>query len=283
MQSRMDKYQTKDNKKFERSRKNTKLYEEVYDDMYRDTTYTNMEVIDSAKEINLNKLKNMLDDKYDTRQYRTLKNYSIEDIDTDFDKPSIMQPRQKVHDINEILSEAKNKRAFIEEAREKQKYMEFTKGRNSKYDKRYDEMENEEKELEELINTMAMPAVDNETKDALDMFSDLKGSDDTIVTNPIEASFDVTKTKEASSLEEENKEETSTDDLRGDLKKTLVKADRNFYTDSNMFTKNDFEDFSTLTKELKRSSRTKRIVIILIILVIIGALSYFGITKFLIK
>ena len=40
-----------------------------------------MEVIDSAKEINLNKLKNMLDDKYDTRQYRTLKNYSIEDID----------------------------------------------------------------------------------------------------------------------------------------------------------------------------------------------------------
>ena len=32
MQSRMDKYQTKDNKKFERSRKNTKLYEEVYDD-----------------------------------------------------------------------------------------------------------------------------------------------------------------------------------------------------------------------------------------------------------
>ena len=100
MQSRMDKYQTKDNKKFERSRKNTKLYEEVYDDMYRDTTYTNMEVIDSAKEINLNKLKNMLDDKYDTRQYRTLKNYSIEDIDTDFDKPSIMQPRQKVHDIN---------------------------------------------------------------------------------------------------------------------------------------------------------------------------------------
>ena len=67
MQSRMDKYQTKDNKKFERSRKNTKLYEEVYDDMYRDTTYTNMEVIDSAKEINLNKLKNMLEkisDKY---------------------------------------------------------------------------------------------------------------------------------------------------------------------------------------------------------------------------
>ena len=194
-----------------------------------------------------------------------------------------MQPRQKVHDINEILSEAKNKRAFIEEAREKQKYMEFTKGRNSKYDKRYDEMENEEKELEELINTMAMPKINNETKEALDMFSDLKGSDDTIVTNPIESSFEVTKTKEASTFENKDKEETSTDDLRGDLNKTLVKADRNFYTDSNMFTKNDFEDFSTLTKELKRSNKTKKIVITLIILIILGVLAYFGVTKFLNK
>ena len=57
MRSRMDKYGTYEEKKYERSKKNTKLYEEVYDDMYRDTTYQNMQVIDSAKEINLNKLK----------------------------------------------------------------------------------------------------------------------------------------------------------------------------------------------------------------------------------
>ena len=54
MQSRMDKYQTSNKKKLERSRKNTELYEKVYDDIYRDTTYKNMEVIDSAKEININ-------------------------------------------------------------------------------------------------------------------------------------------------------------------------------------------------------------------------------------
>lgn len=121
MQSRMDKYQTNDKKKLERSRKNTQLYEKVYDDIYRDTTYKNMEVIDSAKEININKLKNMLDDKYDTRQYRTLSNdYSIEDLDV-YEKPVFNKKRQKVYDINEIISEAKNKRAFIEEAKEKQK------------------------------------------------------------------------------------------------------------------------------------------------------------------
>lgn len=273
MQSRMDKYQTKDRKKYERSKKNTKLYEEVYDDMYRDTTYRNMEVIDSVKEINIDKLKNMLDDKYDTRQYRTLKNYDIEDI-VNFDKPIFSDERQKVHDINEILSEAKNKRAFIEEAKEKKKYMEFTEGRKSKYDSRYDEMEREEKELEELINTMTIPKQDID--DTLDMFSELKGSENTIVTNPVDVSFEV----ENSIIKEEK---TNTNELKNNLEKTLVKADRNFYTDSNMFTKNDFEDFSTLTRELKRSSKKRNIFIIILILIILGVSAYFVITNFIIK
>ena len=274
MQSRMDKYELSKEKKYERSKKNTKLYDEVYDDIYRDTTYQNMEVIDSAKEINIAKLKNMLDDKYDTRQYRTLRNYSIEDIDT-YDNPLFDKKRQKVHDINEVLNEAKNKRAFIEEAREKQKYMEFTESRKNKYDRHYDEIEKEEKELEELINTMAIPKQDSETKDALDVLEDLKGSDNTIVTNPIEASFDVTNTKVP--------EKTNTEDIKNDLEKTLIKADKNFYTDSNMFTKNDFEDFSTLTKQLKRNSRTKTVFIVLVVLIILAVCAYFVITKFIIK
>lgn len=275
MQSRMDKYQTNDKKKLERSRKNTQLYEKVYDDIYRDTTYKNMEVIDSAKEININKLKNMLDDKYDTRQYRTLSNdYSIEDLDV-YEKPVFNKKRQKVYDINEIISEAKNKRAFIEEAKEKQKYIEFTESRNDRYNNRYDEMEREEQELEELINTMAIPRQDDETSDALDMFSDLKGSENTIVTNPIEASFDVDTTSVS--------EKTKTEDIKNNLDKTLIKADKTFYTDSNMFTKNDFEDFSTLTRELKRTGKFKRIIIILFILIIIGISAYLVINKFILK
>ncbi len=275
MQSRMDKYQTEPKKKYERSKKNTKLYEEVYDDIYRDTTYRNMEVIDSAKEINLNKLKNMLDDKYDTRQYRTLRNYSIEDIDVD-EKPLFNQKRQRVHDINEILNEAKNKRTFMEEAKEKKKYMEFTETRNKKYDSRYDEMEKEEKELEDLINTMAISKQEDATSDDIDIFSELKGSENTIVTNPINTSFEVVNVSDV-------KEETKTDEIKNDLEKTLIKADKNFYTDSNMFTKNDFEDFSTLTRELKRSGKVKRIIIIILLLIIIGVCAYFGITKFIIK
>ena len=263
MKSRMNKYESLEENKYQRSKKNTKLYEEVYDDIYRDTTYKNMEVIDSAKEINLNKLKDILDDKYDTRQYRTLNNYVTDDID---DEPIITNQKDKVHDINEIINKAKSKRTFIEEALEKQKYMDYKEKRESKYNKEYETLEKEEKELEELINTMALPKIDNETKDALDMFSDLKGSENTIVTNPINTSFDI-----------QNKEEkTTTEDIRRDLNKTLMKADRAFYTDSNMFTKNDFEDFSTLTNELKRSSRRKKILILFIILLLLSAAGFYA-------
>lgn len=269
MQSRMDKYQTDENVKYERTRKNTKLYEAVYDDIYKDTTYRNMQVIDSAKEINIDKLKDMLDDKYDTRQYRTFKNYNIDDIDVE-QKPIINIRENKSHDINEIINEAKNKRAFIEEAKEKQKYIDFTKRRNSRYDEEYDEIKKEEKELEDLINTMAIKnsSDDSDTSDALDILSDLKGEDNTIVTNPIDASFEL---------------ENTTDTMTNDIEKTLVKADKTFYTGSNMFTKNDFEDFSTLTKELSKSNTKKKVFLIILILIVLLACSYLILKNYIIK
>ncbi len=274
MQSRMDKYANVSKKRYERSKKNTKLYEEVYDDIYRNTTYKNMEIIDSAKEININKLKNILDDKYDTKQYRTLRKYSIEDIDKD-DRPIFNERSEKVYDINEILDKAKSRRSFLEEAKEKQKYIDFSEYRGKRYSNKYEEIEKEEQELEELINTMAIPKKDNETKDALDMFSDLKGSDDTIVTNPVDTSFEV--------IDPSENTKTSTEDIKGNLEKTLVKADRTFYTDSNMFTKNDFEDFSTLKGQLRRTSRTKKLIIVLIVLIALAVIGYFIYTKLILK
>lgn len=272
MKSRMDKYQGAEKNKYERSMKNTKLYEEVYDDIYKDTTYKNMEVIDSAKEINLNRLKNMLDDKYDTRQYRTFKNYSVEDVNID-DKPTFANKRKTSYDINEIIEAAKEKRSFIEETKEKQKYINFEKTRNEKKNKELQELEKEEKELEDLINTMAIPKQD--TTDALDLFSELKGSENTIVTKPIDSSYEIDN--------ESIKEKTSTEDIRHDLEKTLVKADKTFYTDSNMFTKGDFEDFSTLNMELKKSNRLKKVIIVIFVLLILAGISYFVLTNYVLK
>lgn len=267
MQSRMDRYRDIEDKKFERSKKNTKLYEDVYDDMYRDTNYQNMKVIDTAKEINIDKLKNILDDNYDTRQYRTLRNYDIGDTDS-LKKSSISRNEKRSYDINEIISEAKNRRTFMEEAKEKQKYIDFKNAIEGNYDTKYEESKEEEKKLENLINTVSISNDNKEESSSFDILSDLKGSDNTIVTNPVEASFD---SLDNVSVLTETK----------NLEKTLVKADKTFYTDSNMFTKNDFEDFSTLTNELKRSKKNKKAIIIILILIILGACAYFLITRFL--
>ena len=254
MQSRMDKYEIKPNKKYERTKKNTQLYESVYDDIYKDISYENMKVLDSAKEINLNKLRNMLDDKYDTRQYRTLRNYSLPEDDED-EIHAFSYAKRKSYDINDVIKEAKSKRAFIEEAKEKQKYMEYT---TEIYE---DELSEEEKELEELINTMVIPKQDINAEDE-DLFSDLKGSDNTIVTKPIDSYEEaIEKTNE-------------------DLEKSIVKADKTFYTDSNMFTKNDFEDFSDLSDHINKESKLKKFLIILLLLVLIGILCYFLMNHF---
>lgn len=258
MQSRMDKYQAVKSKKYERTKKNTQLYEDVYDDIYRDTTYQNMQVIDSAREIDLNKLKDIIDDKYDTRQYRTMRNYSI---DEDIDEKIDYNKENKIYDINQIIDEAKNKRTFIEEAKEKQKYLNYIKENDDIKD--YERLEKEEKELEELINTITIPK-ENIENSSLDLFSDLKGNENTIVTNPIEASFEI-------------------DDKEIENKVVSNNADKNFYTDSNMFTKNDFEDFNTLRGELKRSNKLKIAIIIILVVAILSVLTYYIVTNFVIK
>ena len=261
MQSRMDRYDLSEKKKYERSRKNTKLYEDIYDDMYNDISYKNMEIIDSAKEININKLKDILDDKYDTRQYRTFKNY-----DTEEEVEDIKINKTKIYDINEIINDAKSKRAFIEEAKEKQKYIDFTSSRK----KEIEDLKNEEKELEDLINTVTIKK--NEDSTELDLLSELKGDDDTIVTKPV-SEYDESKKK--TEIEEEDQVES--------LAKTLVKADKTFYTDSNMFTKNDFEDFSTLQDEINYKTHKKRNTIIFLLIIVLLIVGYFVYIKYFMK
>lgn len=274
MQSRMERYQTDKKIKFERTKKNTKLYEKVYDDIYSDTTYKNMSIIDSAKEININKLKNILDDKYDTRQYRTLKNFSNEDFELD-DKIAINISDNQSYDINKIIDDAKSKRAFIEETREKQKYFGFLDDKDIFSQDGYSELEKEEKELEELINTMAISVKSDignvaDVNEDDDLFSELKGESNTIVTNPIKTNFEDSNVNELTNTSINNN-------------KTSNKVDKTFYTDSNMFTKNDFEDFSTISKELNRKRSPFKVILIILLIIAIAIGGYFVVTEFFLK
>ena len=50
-----------------------------------------------------------------------------------------------------------------------------------------------------------------------------------------------------------------------------------------MFTKNDFEDFNTLSNELTSTSKAKKIVIVVLVLAILAAIGYYVTTKFILK
>ena len=50
-----------------------------------------------------------------------------------------------------------------------------------------------------------------------------------------------------------------------------------------MFTKNDFEDFSTLTKELSKSNTKKKVFLIILILIVLLACSYLILKNYIIK
>ena len=195
--------------------------------------------------------------------YDILKIFAPLNLKMDFDNPGFLVGRTNKY-VSKVIIALDITADVIEEAKEKQKYMDYAK-RNSKYEERYNNLKKEEKELEELINTMVIDKKED-TDDELDMLN-LKGDENTIVTNPI--STDI--------------EDPSKIELVKEVPSKSSKVDKTFYTDSNMFTKNDFEDFTGLSRTLNGSSKGKKIFIILLILIILGVAGYLIAVNFIIK
>ena len=132
----------------------------------------------------------------------------------------------------------------------------------------------ENDELVELINTITMRELNcqNEQEsdlNPLDILTDLKGNDDTVIIGGVHEEESVNETSPIMSLEEADKikplikEETKTD-----LSNTLA------------FTQSDFDDFNDLKKEVKSSRALIYVIIVLVSLVLIAGLVIF-LNKFL--
>ena len=103
------------NSNFSRSEKN----KELYNDLYKDTNYSNMVVIDDSNEIDINKIKQIIDK--EKRPTRETNNNDFYSSLKDYYQISDKEEPKKTYDINEVLRDAKNKRDIIEEANEKRK------------------------------------------------------------------------------------------------------------------------------------------------------------------
>ncbi len=287
MKTRMEKYYEPEKVNTPlRENKNKELYENI--NKYEDLDYkveSNATVIDNnAKNIDVEQIKKILDTRYkrEPKRRSIVLEESNEDIDISLDET-------REYDINAILEKARGeKEAVYEEERLK-------KVRDTQYDilnsleiKEEDEEKKEEVkdaksddvELMDLINTITMRELENnkeeENLNPLDILTDLKGNDDTVIIGGAHEEESIGETSPIMSLEEAEKAKEEVMEEQKDKDEDKFKS----LTSTLQFTQSDFDDFNDLKKEVKSSRALIYVVIILVSLVLIAGLVVF-LNKFL--
>lgn len=248
MKSRLDRYEN--NNSVSRVSKNQNLY----DDIYSNTNYTNMVVIDDSNEIDISKIKEIIDKEKNQSKRVERNNFNKEEYDN---LTKTNTEENKIYDINEVLKEAKSQRDIIEEANEKRKIQNYKFRENldeelSKTRKVYENLIKEEKELLNIMNTLTNVSSEDL---ALDMFSDLTKDE-----NLTEVLEDVNSDVNIKQIDNDDSTEYSTDTF--------------------MFNTKDFDSIEDMKDNVKKTSIFIKILIFIITLVIIGGLGFLVYTFF---
>ena len=275
MKTRMEKYYDEENNNIAlRERKNKNLYENINDYEVEDYEIkTNATVLDNnAKNIDVEKIKKILDTKYNKQPKRR----SIVVDEEDYQEPDISLDETREYDINAILEKARSEKE-VDYEKERLK-----KIRDTQYDilnsldidtEKKEETTEEKNELMDLINTITAKELEvknqKEDLDPLDILTDLKGSDNTVVVDGVHEEESVNETSPIMSLEEADK-----------IKPTIMENKTQDLTNTLQFTQSDFDDFNDLKKEVKSSRALIYIVIVIVCLILIAGVIIF-LNKFL--
>lgn len=264
MRSRSEKY-LDDNSQYTKSRtnRNSSLYKDINNSELDDYSLaSNAKVIgeNDSNYVNVDKIKEILE-----KNYHGLPKRREVKLVPEIEEKKIELEQTKEYDINAIL----------EKARE-EKEVNYEKERLKKVrDTQYDILKNldfeEEKELEpkasdsktkdellELINTITENELQKTKLDPLDILSDLKGDENTMV---LGAKEDL----EESMKIFENEKETKSYETKEEPKNQ--KEDDSFYTGNLSFSDSDFDDFDDLKNDIS-SNRTMLIIIIVILILL---------------
>lgn len=259
MKTRMEKYY--DNHEFTGSRvnKNEKLYKQIGEMEVKEyNPNNNVKVIGDSEDnvIDVEKIKNLLEKNYKHTPKRKAMEFTEEEsLDID-EEPT------KEYDINSILEKAREEK-IVDYNKERLKKVHDTQydilnALNLEKGKEEDPLKaQKEDELMTLINTITSKELaSTNSVDPLDLFSDLKGSDNTQVLSGIEEEVKKTETKKLIKTEQE------------ELKNS-------FYTTTNAFTQSDFDDFNDLKDDLKGTKIVIKILIALIIVAFVVGILFF--------
>lgn len=273
MKTRMEKYYDENaNHTSLRQHKNEGLYENIgsYDIDYK--LDNNVTVLDSdVKNIDVEKIKKILDTRYNEKD---VKRKSIaplekeEEINVSFDET-------REYDINRILEKARNDKEddYEKERVKKVRDTQFDILNSLELETPEEVPKAQENELMELINTItARELIPKEEKDLdpLDILTDLKGNDDTMIIGASKSEDEsINETSPIMSLEEADS-----------IKPSVMENKTAEFTSTLQFTQSDFDDFNDLKKEVKSNRALIYIIIVIVSLVLIAGLVIF-LNKFL--
>ncbi|NCC70747.1 hypothetical protein EOM09_04140 [bacterium] len=290
MKSRMEKY----NESFAeyRTRKNQELYKELDKvDLEQLRTYTNSTVIDKAnKQIDIEKIKRYIEKMNESD--KDIQRKKINEIEQSLTSEET-KDETKDYDINSVIEKARNKREVNYEDVRGQKLnnsLEDILKKIEKYNQKYlqedkEEFNTEEQTLIDLINTISA------NKTGIDLFDELKGSENTQLLTGIEdlANDESFKQEIKSQIGDTFDYHTSTTDVEvpipeqteesveheEPIEQTMEKTNT-FYTTKNSFSDKDFnedlncEDEYDYRYDDNKVSKGKTILIIFATIVLIG-------------
>ena len=242
MESRMEKYYEKDLSSFARSKRNETLYKDVSKEI---SDLENLPIPDNSNEIDLDGLKKIIYSRDEYRKAREEKKEKVEDIP--IEKPI---KDNRIYDINVLLENAKNEINRSNEVTNTKKinhnFLTNLEEEKIPYHDDAIELSNMEPDKKNEVSEDSLP---------LDLLVDLKGDDNTVVTDPIV------------------KEEVTM------IKK--IKDGETFYSGSFNFTKKDFDEVEDDDNFMEdTSSNVIKIIFLVFGLIVIAAAIYFILTKY---
>lgn len=259
MASRMDRYYKSELVTSGRSSKNKSLYDQI-ENLENYTNIEGVATIEKTNEIDISKVQEMIKNRENYKKQKQLKNILQEEKE-ELEKIPEYVEEPKNYDIKDLLSKMQNEEEKEDRQRSLDKeQFEVLKSLKRK-EKDYD-IQKEEEELKELINTISSSRVlkgltSVDTGVDVGLFDDLKS--DTMV-------GDASSIKKI--LEEEKKERKIED--------TNPQIDREFYTSSFGFTKSDFEELKNINHNIKKSNKFIIILLVTVIaLIAIGGIVFF--------
>lgn len=245
MESRMEKYYKENPEYYKRSKRNEALYRDITRDM---NDLDNLPIPDNSNEIDIDGLKQIISSRDEYRKAKDMgRTVTRERV---VEEPK--EDKRRVYDINVLLETAKNEVNMNNEVEGKKlinaNFLTDLDDANLPSNDLVEvsEVTSENEKEKEVSNTDSLP---------LDILVDLKGTDNTVVTDPI--------VKDEVTMIEK------------------IKDGETFYSGSFNFTKKDFADEEDDDNFFEEKSHTGLKLFFLIIgLVLLAAVIYLAITKY---